>query len=253
MVGVVQDTGPRKRFSRLLLGVVALDDAITLVLFSVLLVVTGTVYGTGAPGQAVQAGLRELGGGVALGVALGVPGALLAGRLREGRPILEEALGLTLVCAGVGLWLEVSYLLAAVVMGAVVANLARHHERPFRDIEGVEWPFLVLFFVLAGASLELGALRGVGVTTIAYVVLRAAGKFAGGWLGGTAAGVDRATGRWLGAALLPQAGVALGLALLARDQLPEGGADVVAVVIASTVVFELTGPFLTRVAVTRAT
>jgi Kef-type K+ transport system membrane component KefB len=58
----------------------------------------------------------------------------------------------------VGFLLGVSYLIASMVMGVVIANVARHHEYPFHAIEGIEWPFMVIFFVLAGASLELSAL-----------------------------------------------------------------------------------------------
>lgn len=102
-------------------------------------------------------------------------------------------------------------------------------------------------------SLELTALTGAGLAVAAYILLRSAGKAAGGWLGATMAHSKRATARWRGPALLPQAGVALGLALLAEEQLPEVGSEVVAIIVASTVVFELAGPLLTRLAIGRAT
>jgi Kef-type K+ transport system membrane component KefB len=150
------------------------------------------------------------------------------------------------------MWLRVSYVLAAVVMGAVVANVASHHERPFREIEGIEWPFLVIFFLLAGASLELSALTAVGWIGAAYILLRTLGKVVGAGLGVTAVGGSSGHARWLGVALLPQAGVALGLALLADQQLPESGGDVLAIVVGATVVFELIGPLGTRLALERA-
>ncbi|MFO7960277.1 MAG: cation:proton antiporter, partial [Nitriliruptoraceae bacterium] len=250
---VVQESDREGPFSRLLLAIVALDDAVGLVVFSLMLAVVGLLAGgDGSGGAAVTGALRELGGGVALGVGLGVPAAYLTGRLRPGRPALEEALGLVLLCAGLGMWLRVSYVLAAVVMGAVVANVASHHERPFREIEGIEWPFLVIFFLLAGASLELSALTAVGWIGAAYILLRTLGKVVGAGLGVTAVGGSSGHARWLGVALLPQAGVALGLALLADQQLPESGGDVLAIVVGATVVFELIGPLGTRLALERA-
>ncbi|MFO7777264.1 MAG: cation:proton antiporter [Nitriliruptoraceae bacterium] len=253
VVGVIQESGEQGPFSRLLQAIVALDDAVGLVVFSLLLAVVGLLAGGDASGgDAVWTALRELGGGIVLGVVLGLPAALLTGRLQPGRPILEEAFGLVLLCAGLGIWLDVSYLLAAVVMGAVVANLASHHERPFREIESVEWPFLVVFFLLAGASLELSAIGNVGWIGLGYILLRTVGKVGGAWLGVTVVGGAASRARWLGVALLPQAGVALGLALLADQQLPEVGGDVLAIVVGATVVFELVGPLATRLALDRA-
>lgn len=253
VVGVVQESGRRGPFSRLLLAIVAIDDAIALIVFSLLLATVGLLGGVGGSGaDPLWTALQEIGGGIALGAALGVPAAFLTGRLQPGRPVLEETLGLVLLCAGLGVWLEVSYLLAAVVMGTVVANLASHHERPFREIEGVEWPFLVVFFLLAGATLELSALTAVGVVGAAYLLLRTLGKLGGAWVGMRLVGASRSNARWLGVALLPQAGVALGLALLAEQQLPDVGRDVLAIVVGATVVFELVGPFGTRLALQRA-
>lgn len=97
-----------------------------------------------------------------LGVLLGFPAAYLTGRIRTGRPMLMEALGLVFLCGGIAIWLDVSFLIASIVMGAVVANFARHHEYPFHEIENIEWPFMTIFFVLAGASLELDMITQIG-------------------------------------------------------------------------------------------
>jgi Kef-type K+ transport system membrane component KefB len=172
----------------------------------------------------------------------------------SGEPTQAEALGIVCLCAGLALRLEVSFLLAAMVMGATVANLARHHRRPFHAIEGIEWPFMILFFTLAGASLELGALSSTLGLILAYVLLRAAGTVLGTILGSTAARDATLHGtatRWMGLSLMPQAGVALGMALVADQRLPEIGATVLPVVVASTALFELGGPILTRTALAR--
>jgi Kef-type K+ transport system membrane component KefB len=252
VTGVVEESGQRGPFSRLLLAIVAIDDAAALVVFSLLLTSVSLLAGVDSGAEVVRAALWELGGGVGLGVALGIPAASLTGRLQPGHPVLEEALGLVLLCAGLGVWLDVSYLLAAVVMGAIVANLASHHELPFREVESVEWPFLVVFFLLAGASLELSALAAVGWVGVGYIVLRTLGKVGGSWLGVRLVGGSSDRARWLGVALLPHAGVALGLGLLADQQLPEVGADVLAIVVGATVVFELIGPLGTRLALERS-
>ena len=250
-VAVVTESDRPTPLGRLLVAVVAVDDAAALVLFAVMAAFAAGLGPNGGTAGLVGDAVWEIAGGVGLGVVLGIPLAYLTGRIQPGEPTLEEALGAVLVCAGAALWLDVSVLLAAVVMGAVVANLARHHERPFHEIERIEWPFLIVFFLLAGASLEIDALGDVGLVAVAYVVLRSAGKVAGAWLGVTMTGGDPLVRRWLGWGLLPQAGVALGLALEATELIPEVAEKVLTVTVVTTVVFELAGPPLTRLALTR--
>ena len=156
------------------------------------------------------------------------------------------------LCGGLALYLGVSFLLAAMVMGAAVANLATHHDRPFHAIEGIEWPFIILFFVLAGASLELETLLQLGTIGSAYVILRIIGRLLGGWLGGTLARAPSSLRRGMGGALMPQAGVAVGMALVAVERFPEFGPVILPVVFASTILFEIFGPVMTRRALTAA-
>ncbi len=245
---VVREAGARGPFTRTLMGVVAIDDAWGLIVLSIAMaLVLGFESPEAARVVALDA-LIELGGAVLVGCALGVPMALLTGRIGEGEPTQAEALGGVLLCGGVALLLDVSYLLAAMIMGVVVANLARHHRRPFRAIEGIEWPFMVLFFVLSGASLQVADLDAAAGLTAAYVLLRIAGRLAGGWIGARLSGSPPL--RRVGAALLPQAGLAVGMALLISQRVP-GMGPVLAATVAGTVVFELGGPILTRLALIR--
>jgi Kef-type K+ transport system membrane component KefB len=251
ITSVVDELGARGRFTDTLLGIVAIDDAWGLIAFSVLLALAQGLTGDASGAQALATGAWEVGGALLVGAAIGVPAALLTGRIGEGEPLLTEALGVVLLAAGLALWLEVSFILTAMFAGAVVANLARHHRRPFHEIEHIDWPFMVLFFVLAGASLDVEALAAGGLMAAAYVGLRAAGRVAGSWLGGRFSGVPAEHRRWMGPALMPQAGVALGLALMGASAFPEHQSTLISVVIGSTVVFELTGPVLTRLALRR--
>ena len=247
---VVRQTGAKGPFTDTLIGVVAIDDAWGLIAFSVMLVVAKAIIGDG--GFSIFANsLWEVGGAVALGLAIGLPGALLTGRLQDGEPIQAEALGIVFLCAGFALWLEVSFLLVGMVAGATIVNLAAHHNRPFHEIEHIEWPFLILFFVLAGASLHLESLRDIGVVGIAYIVLRTLSRLIGGWVGATLADAPQAHRRWIGLALVPQAGVALGMALIAGQQLPQLKELLLTTVIGTTVVFEIAGPILTQIALGR--
>lgn len=186
-----------------------------------------------------------------IGLAVGLPAAFLTGRLDPGEPMQAEALGVVFLCAGLAIWMEVSFLLAGMTAGALVANLAKHHTRPFHEIEHIEWPFMVLFFVLAGASLNLLSIKEVGLIGVAYLILRFLARLLGGWTGGTLANTPSLHRRWIGLALVPQAGVALGMALVAAHHFPALAKPLMAVTIGTTIIFELFGPILTQMALHR--
>ena len=249
---VVHETGMEGEFGDTLVSVVALDDVWGLLLFSFLLALAGSSGGDVA--QMAVSGLLggtvEIGLSVLLGLALGLPMAFLTGRIdfgsRSGEPILAESLGFVFVAAGLAGMLDLSPIVVAITMGIVVANVATHHSRPFTAIEGVEWPFMILFFVIAGASLHIEALPAAGWLVAGYVLARALGIVAGVWCGARMSGLSRVIGRWLGVCLLPQAGVALGMSLMAAQRFPEHAQVILTVVLSSTVLLELTSPVLTR-------
>lgn len=243
---VTREVAAEGPYTEVLLGIVAVDDAWGLIVFSLLLSLAQGLTVSAVDASLWWHCLWDLGGALLLGVGLGLPGAFLTGRIRPGEPTMLEAVGLVLVCGGLALWLQCSYLLAAMVLGAVVANFARHHKRPFHAVHEVEWPFMVLFFVFAGATLEPHALVDLGFLGMAFVALRVLGRFLGGYVGGWLGGLSQRHRLCLGWSLLPQAGVALGMALAATERLPYVGAQLLPVVIGTTVLFELLGPLFTR-------
>lgn len=248
---VVRQSGRKGRFAKNLLGIVAIDDAWGLLAFSLLLTLAGFAAGGEGGADAIRFGLWEAGGGLLLGTAIGLPAAYLTGRLKRGEPSLLEALGIVLICAGTALYLEVSYLLAGMAAGAIVVNLAKHHHYPFHEIERIEWPFVLLFFIMAGALLDFGLLAEFGWIGAAYVGARLLARVIGGWLGAGMSGLGGREGLLMGLALTPQAGVAIGMALVTAERFPEHGAQIIAIAIASTIVFELIGPLLTQYSLAR--
>ncbi len=243
---VVHETHADGVFTRAMLGIVAVDDAWGLIVFSCMLTIAQAFSGQGDTIGPLLTGAWELGGALLVGIALGIPMAYVTGRIKLGEPSLVEALGVIFLCGGIALWLKVSFLLASMVLGCVVANLARHHIRPFHAIEGIELPFMILFFVLAGASLQFETLFQIGFVGSAYIIFRIIGRLLGGWTGGAITHAKPLMRRWMGIALMPQAGVALGMALVAIERRPDLGEIILPIVIASTVLFELIGPVLAR-------
>ena len=251
-VDIVMESDYKGRFADLLLAVVALDDAWGLIIFSMGLALVAAMVGVEGHASPLLMALKDIGGAAILGLLIGLPAAYMTGRIRQGQPMLVEALGLVFVCGGLAVWLDVSFLIASMVMGAVVANLATHHEYPFHAIEDIEWPFMVIFFVLAGALLEFSTLKDIGLIGSVYVVCRIAGKVLGAGLGSRFSLSNGASSRWIGVAMLPQAGAAMGMALVATSLLPEYRQVVLSVVVSTTVFFELIGPTFTRLALRRA-
>lgn len=246
----VRQSGYSGPFTDTLLGIVAIDDAWGLIAFSLVIVAVGSL-GVGADaGILLEAG-REIGGAVLIGALIGLPGAVLTGRLSGGDPLRTEALGLVFLTAGLSLWFEVSFLLAGMTAGTIIANQARHHTRAFHEIEHIEWPFMILFFILAGAELKPDHLAGLGLIGGAYVILRVVARLIGGAIGGRIARVPAAERRRYGIALLPQAGVAVGMALVAAEEFPGYGDLILTLTIGSTVLFEIVGPVGTFWAVAR--
>lgn len=234
-----------------LLGVVAIDDAWGVILFSVLLVCATVVAGEGAATGQLLTGLWEIGGAVLLGVVVGLPMALISSRIRDGQITLIEAAGIVFLQSGIAITIGVSYLLAAIVLGVIVVNFSRRREA-FKEIEHVREPLLAVFFILAGLKLQPAALAAVGWLGAAYVAARVAGRVAGGWVSGRVFGAPNDVTRRIGWCLTPQAGVAIGFALLAQQSLPQYGDTILSLVIATTVLFEIAGPLLTRLQLSRA-
>lgn len=249
---VIDQSGVDNGFTGRLKGLVAIDDAWGLLAFSLTMLVLRLFAQTsGAESAPLTTAAYELGGSIALGVAIGWPGAVLIGRFSEGEPLRIEGLGLVFLTAGLSLMLGLSYLIAGMTVGAVIVNHTRHHSRAFAEVRSFEWPFLIVFFVLAGASLDPQALALAGGAGVAFALLRILGRILGGWLGGLIAQAPKAEHKYYGAAMLPQAGVAIGMALAAAEQLPAYADQITALAIGTTAGFELIGPIATALVLSR--
>ena len=245
-IDVIREWRSKGEFSKILEGVVAIDDAWGLLIFSFLLAITQAFHGQGSGFDMLILGAWEIGIAILVGLGLGIPMAYLTGRLKPGEPTQAEALGIILLCGGIAVWLDVSFILANMVLGTTVANFAAHHKRPFTAIEGIEWPFMILFFILAGASLDLGSLLKTGLLGMAYILFRMTGLIVGAWAGGVFNHTEPRLRNWMGMALWPQGGVAIGMALFASQHLPEFKNIILPIVIGSTIIFELIGPIMAR-------
>lgn len=113
-------------------------------------------------------------------------------------------------------------------------------------------PINLLFFTFAGASLDLSVLASIGGIGIVYALSRAGGKIAGATLGAKLVKAHENVTKWLGLALLPQGGISIGLSMIVARELPEHAGGIITVILFSVLVFEILGPILAKVSITRA-
>lgn len=240
--------------TRMLLPVVAMDDALGLMLYAIMMALARTIE-RGVPmtvmTMLVQP-LLEIVGSLALGVGMGL---VLVYVLRffhsRGNKL---SLSIMMVFAAVGLssmW-GLSSLLVCMMLGATMVNLSRQSDVMLEQCDRFTPPLFLLFFVLSGANLDLAVLPTVGMVGVAYVLARAVGKCLGGTLGAAVEKCEGSIVKYLGFTLIPQAGVAIGMARMSMTALPEYGTVINAVVLAGTLIYELTGPVITKIALTKA-
>ena len=255
-VHVMRELRASGPLTRTLMAVVAVDDALAIIIFGVVLAVVSMVVGSGEGGVLVAVGqglVRSL-GAVLIGVVCGLLIDLFVHRLRRRGEMLTAGLACILLAGEASRLLELPHLLTGMAAGATIVNRDRRDVRVFRTINDFEPPIYALFFTLAGAHLELKALVAAGVVGLTYTVLRVVGKMSGAYVGATLSDSLATVRKYLGFALVPQAGVAIGLILLIQSagDLQEYAAIITPVVLAGVVLSELFGPLSAKFAVTRA-
>jgi len=263
-VAVIQEYDAKGPLTSLLLGVVGLDDAFAIMIYAFAAAAAKMVLSAKATMflAVVSGPCLEILGGLSVGAAVGVLLLLLLRCRRDRGDVLIFTLGAILLASGLANALGLSLILANLSVGAVLANLSpRDTEHAYNAVERISAPVYVLFFVVAGAHLDLGVLATLTLLGPVYVVGRATGLIGGAYLGATLSGAEPVTRRYLGLGILSQAGVAVGLALTVANEFrsPEYGqlgAQLAQLTIntiaATTIIFEIIGPITTKIALSRA-
>lgn len=255
-----------------LLPVVALDDAAALILFAILFQIASTIS-TGGSFDAYKMLAKpifeiiiSLGIGIVLGLLISFANKYFKSRNNR------LAFCIFTVFAALGFYylfkqsymgeFELSSLLICMMAGVIYTNLAKESGPTLDVLERFTSPIYMLFFVISGASLDLTIFfneNGLMVLLIAvcYIIFRVAGKYLGAYSGASIAHSEPQVKKYLGLTLIPQAGVAIGLATTASDLFnrvgnTEASSLVLAIILTSTLVYELFGPTITKFALTKA-
>lgn len=240
--------------TRTLLPVAALDDVLGIVAFGIALSLARLSVGS-ADTSLVRMLLQPVGeivGSLALGTILGWALSQVAAKAEDRDELQGMALGAIAAATGLANFLGLSALLTNIMMGAVLVNVMRYSIRVFRSVNDFAAPVYVLFFALAGASLDLRILMTVGLLGLSYIFARAAGKIIGARLGAQLTKAPAAVTKYLGYTLLPQGGISIGLSVLVRQFLPQYAAAITTIIMFSVLVYEVSGPILAKLAIQKA-
>ena len=248
----IRQTGAKGEFVETLLQVVALDDIVGLVAYSLAVsvavaVISGGGFNIGSVGLPLFANL----GAVALGALFGFIMKLVISKSKSSDNRLIIAISLLFAFCGVCAMIEISPLLGCMSMGTVYINMT-DDDKLFKQINYFSPPILLLFFVRSGVSFDLGALFSAGgnigdtpliIIGVLYFFVRILGKYAGAFAGAVVTKRSAPIRNYLGLALIPQAGVAIGLASLGARALGGGsGIALQTIILSSSVLYELVGP-----------
>lgn len=241
--------------TNMLMPVVALDDAIGLMVFSVSLSIAKlSVFKDGVSViEILFDPLKEIVLSLLIGAAIGAVMTFCLGFFHSRSNRLVTIISAVFIGTSVSAMFGLSSLLLCMSIGAVMSNFYSESDKMLDLTEHWTPAVFLLFFVISGAELDLSIIPTVGALGILYLVLRSAGKYFGARMGASIVNADKNIKKYLGVALLPQAGVAIGMSQIVVGALPiEYSSQIRAVVLCATLVYELIGPLLTKIVLKKA-
>ncbi len=238
------------------LGIVALDDGLALILFALASSIVPVMLGAHpSVFSAITRPIYEIGMGIIIGLIFSSALIKILRKYAEKDKILVFSLCSILFALGSALIMKIDMLLAAMTMGAVLINKeVRLSKEVFKLVSAFATPFYILFFVLVGAKFDLHATTATAVfIAFIYLVGRTSGKMIGASLGAKISGAPKTVVKYLPYCLFSQAGVAIGLSILASQIFPGTiGNSIIVIVALTTFVVQLLGPPCVKYAVVKA-
>jgi Kef-type K+ transport system membrane component KefB len=259
---VLQEYKAKGPLTRMLYMVVGLDDGLAIIIYAFAAALAKiTLTGKSISFLDILKGpLLEIFGALVLGILAGISLGYALRRIPKNTEILAISLGAILITAGLAKYFHFSLILANLTFGSVFSNLFFFSQRRVSEaINFITLPIYIIFFVIAGAHLQISLFPTMGLLGIIYIICRSAGLIGGAFLGATVSGAEKVVRKYLGLGILSQAGVAIGLAIMVTREfsfLGEIGKNLSLLVIntiaATTIVFEIIGPLTTKIAILKA-
>lgn len=259
-IAVIHEYRAKGKLTDAILAVVGFDDGMAIIIYAFAITFVGIFLTQGQINfsNIVLFPLKEIGGAIVIGGSIGVIFAYVVNKIHEREEIIATSFAAIFLVAGFSEIIGASLILSCMILGFIVINLFPEDNKPvFNHLKSLSLPIYIVFFVVAGTNLHISLLFSVGLIGIVYVICRIIGKTGGSFLSAFAVNSDKKVRNYLGLSILSQAGVAIGLALLASNFLsnlgrPTIGRTIITIVTATTVVFEIIGPILARFSITRS-
>ncbi|MGA1840164.1 MAG: cation:proton antiporter [bacterium] len=272
---VLHEIKAKGDLTKTLMAVVAIDDAIALILYgfsssiakSFLSVQQETITPSIFAGRfwsdtmvrMILVPLKEITLAILLGIVSGAILSLFITKFRDNEDLLIVTTGILIITAGISLMAHFDELLACMALGIVLSNVTPLSSlKVFRMTNNVAPPIYCMFFVLAGAHLRIGLIREIGLLGICYILMRILGKILGAYFGAWISNAPKVVQKYLGFGLLSQIGVAVGLAMIIRQDFQNFaiGAKmstwIINILLFTTLFTEIIGPICTKYAVVKA-
>ncbi|MBU1026999.1 MAG: cation:proton antiporter [Candidatus Margulisbacteria bacterium] len=259
-LAVIKEFKARGPLTETVMAVVALDDAVAIVIFG--LVLTIDVKHLSTFGQTAIHSLSEsfieILAALLVGILLGILAHVLIKLTKELSDSLIILLGTVLLAVGIATVTHISPLLTNMFIGLTIINISEKNESILENMNKITPPIYCFFFVLSGAYLNLKVFAMAGLLMIAwgsaFVLMRIAGKIGGAYLGGTATNVSESIRKYLGLTLVPQAGIAVGLPLMitASSSYFEFRPLIINITLVAVAFNIIFGPILTKYALFKA-
>lgn len=271
-VAVIQECRAKGSLTKAIYAVVGFDDGLAVIIFGFAAAISkslliGEASGAGSsilPG--LWAPILEISASLLLGWIIGYLFCRLVSKLRDSRDILIILFGIVLLATGLSVRLHLSLILTNMMIGFVLVNsrrgaLVQRVRGPLLEIMPL---IFILFFCLAGAHLKVFDIPALGALGLVYILARSAGKITGARLGASFGHVEEKIKKYLGLGILSQAGVAIGLSLIVKNDFCQLAADydlphaamigtmVLTTITTTSIFFEIIGPILTRFALKKA-
>lgn len=257
ILAIIHEYRAKGTLTTTLLGVVALDDAFAIISFAIATSIAAVlIIGVEALSlyQMLIVPMFDVVGSLLLGAGFGFTLVYMSRFSKTKKTLLVTVLGMIMLSIGTAKFLGISSLLANMAMGFVIVNKMRPSEKMFAVISDIEDVIFAVFFTLAGAHFDLGVVKTAGILALLIVIGRFSGKFVGARIGATISQAPTVVRKYLGFALLPKAGVTIGLVLLTQQNSAFSiiGNIMVNAILASVIINELIAPLLTKYALFKA-